>query len=237
VLLGQLDNAIPTLGSADHATQGGQRLGGKIARRHAVGRDHEIGDDVLGAVAGFHGHLADFIAGEYRFCLQGFETQRPVDLAEVFHPLRRLVLQPQILGQPGHRGEGLWHRAIAVQPGRHAVIGQLGLIADPRPVNVGVCERAVAADHHLDNERQAILVGAERGHVGRKLFGNHGEDRGRGVDGGRITARVLIDGRTAANDRVDVGHGHQNLHFVLRQRLGHGELVQVAGVVVVDRRP
>ena len=50
-------------------------------------------------------------------------------------------------------------------------------------------------------------------------------------------AGVLVDRRTALDDRIHVGHGHQYLDLVAGHRLGNGKLVQVTGVVVVDGSP
>ena len=50
-------------------------------------------------------------------------------------------------------------------------------------------------------------------------------------------ASVSVNRRAALDDRIDVGHGNQDLDFVSGHRLGDGKLVQVARVVVVDGSP
>jgi hypothetical protein len=52
----------------------------------------------------------------------------------------------------------LRHRAIPFQPDYHAVIGELGMIADPRPIDIRVLQGSVRANHHFNDNRQAILI-------------------------------------------------------------------------------
>ena len=116
----------------------------EIAGRHAVGGDHEIGDQVLGAVGLLGFQPANAVAVENRPGLQRLEAQCAVDLPEFFHPLRRLVLKPQVLVEPGDGGHRRGHRPAALQPSGHAVVGQLGPVPHRSPVNVGVLQGAVA---------------------------------------------------------------------------------------------
>ena len=46
-----------------------------------------------------------------------------------------------------------------------------------------------------------------------------------------------VDRGTLFHGGVDVGDGDENLHHTARHRLRNGELVEVAGIVVVDRGP
>ena len=50
-------------------------------------------------------------------------------------------------------------------------------------------------------------------------------------------AGVRIDGRVLLDEGIHVGDGHQNLHLLIRQGLGHRQLVQVQGIIVVNRCP
>ena len=76
-----------------------------------------------------------------------------------------------------------------------------------------------------------------RSSIGRQPLGQHREDLGRGVDGRRVGAGVAVDRAALRDRRVHVGHGHEQLHRPSGEGLGHRELVEVARVVVVDRRP
>ena len=164
------------------------------------------------------------------------KLERPVSLPEVLHPLGRPVLQAQVLVEPGHGRDGC-RRLAAFEPCGHAVVGQLGLVADTRPVESGALDGTVRADHHFDDHRQPVLVETQRGDVGGKPLGQHREDDGRRIDRGRVVAGVLVDGRALGDDRVHVRDGDEDLHPLAGQGLGHGKLVQVAGVVVVDGSP
>ncbi len=48
---------------------------------------------------------------------------------------------------------------------------------------------------------------------------------------------VIVDRRALVDDCVDVGHGDQEARLSPAQVLGDRELIEVAGVVVVDRAP
>lgn len=50
-------------------------------------------------------------------------------------------------------------------------------------------------------------------------------------------ARVLIDGGAGLYQGVDIGHRHADPGGVTRQGFRHRQLIQIARVVVVDRRP
>ena len=113
---------------------------------------------LLGAVLSLHLEIADLIAVKDRFRLNGFQTERPVDMPEILHPLCYPVLQAQILSQSIHGSDRLRHRAIPFQPGCHAVIGELGMIADARPIDIRVLQGTVRANHHFNDNGQAILI-------------------------------------------------------------------------------
>ena len=49
--------------------------------------------------------------------------------------------------------------------------------------------------------------------------------------------RVCVDGRAVFHEGVHVGDGDQNLDGVSGEGFGDRELIQIAGVIVVDRRP
>ena len=237
VLSGELDDPVPALGRADHAADRREIPRREIPGGHAVGGDHEVLDDVLGAVLSFRFEITDLVAVKDRFRLDGFQTQRSLGVPQVLQALRDPVLHAQILRQSGDGRDRLGHGAVPFQPGGHAVIGELRMIADARPVDIRALHGAVRADHHFDDNGQALLIEIQGGEVGGKLLGQHREDLGRRIHRGRVVAGVLVDGRPVLDERVHVGHGHTDLDGVSGQGLGDGELIQVAGVVVVDGSP
>ncbi len=136
----------------------------------------------------------DLIAVEYRFGLNGFQTERPVDMPKFLHALGGLILQAQIFIQPGDSETASGVRSISIQPGGHAVIGKFGMIADPRPVDLGILKRSICVDYHFNDNGQAILIEIQGGKVGGKFFRQHWEYLGSGIDRGGIVARMFVDG-------------------------------------------
>ena len=97
-------------------------------RGHAIGRNHEILDDFLGSVAFIRLQVLDFVSGKDRPGFQRLQLQGTVLVPQAFQLLRHPVLDLEILGQPRDSRDGLGNGALAFQPGRHAVVGELGLV-------------------------------------------------------------------------------------------------------------
>ena len=70
--------------------------------------------------------------------------------------------------------------------------------------------------------------------IGRELLRQHRKNLRSGVDGGGVAAGVIVDRGAALHECVDVRNCNQNLDRSLRKRLGDGELVQIARIVIVD---
>ena len=81
------------------------------------------------------------------------------------------------------------------------------------------------------------MPGAERCQIGGQALWQHRENTGRGVDRSRVGAGVRINRRVFGNEGIHVGNGNPQSHGALWQYFAGGELVQVHGVVVVDRAP
>ena len=47
-------------------------------------------------------------------------------------------------------------------------------------------------------------------------------------------AGVIVKGRAILDERVQVSYGNQDLDLVVRHGLGHGKLIQIKGVIVVN---
>ena len=224
-------------GGAQHSTQRGQALRLEVFRGDPVGRDHEVLDQLLGAVLLVRPEVGDQVAVEHGPGLPRLEAQRAPLVPEGLHGLRDPILDPQLLVEPRDGGEARGGGPGPVEPGRDAVVRELGAVPHERAVHVGRGDRPVGADHHLDDDRQPRLVLTEGREIGRELLGQHREDLGRGVDRGRVGPCVPIDGRARLHQRVDVGDRDEHLDRPLAHRRGDGELIEVARVVVVDRAP
>ena len=74
----------------------------------------------------------------------------------------------------------------------------------------------------------AILVLVERGEIGREPLGQHRKNLRAGVDRCRVVRGVLIDGRIAFHQRVDVGNRDKDLHRAAGRGLADRELIEVA---------
>ncbi len=81
VLPGYLDNPIPAFGDADHTADGREFFGRKETGGNAVGRNHEILNDLLGAVLFFQFKRTDLVAIEDRFRFDRFKSECSMDHA------------------------------------------------------------------------------------------------------------------------------------------------------------
>jgi hypothetical protein len=95
----ELDDAVPALWRTDDAPDGRKVLLGEVSRRHAVGGDHEVLDDLRRAVLPFDVETADVVALEDGPGLDCLQAQRSVDVSEVFQSLRDLVLHAHVVGE------------------------------------------------------------------------------------------------------------------------------------------
>ena len=126
-------------------------------------------------------------------------------------------------GRNGFRdGPGLF------QPGRHAVIGQLGLVMHPGPVQAGAFHRPIRIDQHLDDNGEAVFIEIQGSDIGGDFFRQHREYFGGGIDRGGVMAGMLVQRRAVRYGRVHICNGNQHLDLVAGHGLGHAQLVQVA---------
>ena len=177
--------------------------GGEELRGHAVCGDHEVVDELGGAVLSIHIETANIVAVEHGPRANGVEAERAVLASALAQALGHSVLQPQVLVQAGHAADWRRHGALAVKPGRHAVVGQRGMIANARAVDVGVLHRAVDIHLHLDHDGQPNVAGVQRREIGRRVGLGHGEliEIARGV----VVDRRPGQGREVADRTVAVG--------------------------------
>jgi hypothetical protein len=83
----------------------GQVSGREIPGGHAVCRDREILDSPLGPVLSLHLQVTDVVTVKDRLCLDGFQTQRPVEM-----PQNHRSLRCQWKPREGPSGRKLAHR-------------------------------------------------------------------------------------------------------------------------------
>jgi len=117
------------------------------------------------------------------------------------------------------------------------VIGELRVVDDPGAIDIRTPERAILVNHHLDHDGQPVLILVQRREIGGEDQGEHREDLGRRVDGRGVVLGVGIGGGPLAHQRVDVCDRHQDLHHLPAEWLCDRKLIEVAGVVIVDRAP
>ena len=98
---GDVDDALPALRRAHDAAHDREALALEEARDGAVGGDHEVLDQLLGAVALLGREPAHRVAVERGLHLDRLELQRTVLVAVGLEALGGLVLEPEVVGQPG----------------------------------------------------------------------------------------------------------------------------------------
>jgi len=128
-------------------------------------------------------------------------------------------------------------RPFVQQPRADGVVGELRLVLDERAIDLGGGYLALGVHGHLDDHGEALVVFSERREIGREALGQHRKDLGRRVDRRRVGARVFVGRRAVGHERVHVGNRHEQFRPAAAERFGHRQLVQIARIVVVDRRP
>ena len=90
------------------------------ARVDAVGRDHEVLDQLLGAVAPLRPQVGERVAVEDRRASRVSRSSAPCSCRSSFSLRATRVLQAELLVDPGHAAHGSGAGAVPVQPRRHA---------------------------------------------------------------------------------------------------------------------
>ena len=111
------------------------------------------------------------------------------------------------------------------------------MIEHVRAKNLRAHHVAIGGHRHRDHDGEARLAFVERSDIGGELFGQHREDARRRVDRRGVGARVRIDRRSIRDRRIHIGDRHENGDGAIREGLGDRQLIEVARVVIVDRRP
>ena len=117
------------------------------------------------------------------------------------------------------------------------IVGQLGPIATARGRPPKPSPTPSAPTEHLDDDGQALLPVAERRQVGGEPLRQHGEDLGGRVDRGRVGPRVGVDRRARVTRASTSATATRILTAPPARGAATVELVEVAGVVVVDGGP
>ena len=110
----------------------------------------------LGPVPVIGFQIPERISVKDRAGLDCFAIQRTVQVPARFQFPGYAVLQSNVLVETFDRSDPLRHRAIALEPGGHAVIGQLGAIAHRRAINVRTLKRSIFRKNHFNGDGQAV---------------------------------------------------------------------------------
>ena len=234
---GDLADLLPALRGPHHAAKRREALVLQVARGDAVGRDHEVLDQLRRPVPLLLLEVDDVAVGHDRARLEHLEVERAVLVPAGRERLRDAILQPDLRIDAGCGGHRRGHGSLAVEPGPDAAVGELRLVPDARAVDVGRRDRPVVAHDKVDHHGEALLVVRQRREVGRELLGEHRKDARRRVDGRRVSAGVGVDRGVPADERVHFRNGDEHAYPATGKLLRDGELIEVARVVVVDRRP
>ena len=229
--------------SGDAHAPGGSTRSRCAARKRAVdavGGDHEVLDQLLRAVLLVGLQVGDVVAVEDRRAPRSSRGERAELVPLPAQPLRRVVLQPQVLGEAGRpppRAAGAGALPSSQAPTR--VVGELRLVAHqravarrrrpprrrrPRSVDTTTASRSSSA---LSDVRS---VESRSGSIGKISRG--------GVDGGGVVrARAGRSRESRAARARRRRRRRRGRCTVAVARRHHRELVEVARVVVVDRAP
>ena len=96
-----LDDLVPPLGRTHDAAQRGDPLAREKPRRHAVGRDHEVLDELAGAVLRLHRQVRHGVAVEDRAGLDRLEIEGSLLVPAAAKRLRDGVLGAELLDDAG----------------------------------------------------------------------------------------------------------------------------------------
>ena len=234
---GERDDPLPSLGRAKDPAKRRVAAAREVLGGDAVRRDHEVLDQLARAVL-----LVGSQVRQHAVLENGarFERLEAKCAAPVAHPLQRLrdaILEPEVLVETRDCGELRRRGRRSLEPRANGVVRELRAIANPGAIEVRCGYRRVGGDRHLDDDGEPVFVLGERGEVGRELLGQHREHfRGR-VDRRRVGPGMAVDRRAGGDQRIDVGDGDEDRRRAIRPRLRGRELVEVARIVVVDRRP
>lgn len=243
---GEGDDTGPAFGGADDAAEGGAAGLAEIEGHGLVGGDHEVGDEVGGAVVpdGLEG--LDLAVDDDGIGFDAVEVEGAEGDAMAVEALGRGILQAELGGEEGIGvEEGLVAAVLAggvFEEGASGGVGELGLIADEGGVDGGACENAFGGDGELDDDCGAGLAFVEAGEIGGELEGEHGEVLGGGVDGLGLGGGGAVEGRILGDGGGYVGDGDEDAGADCFRAGGWGEfgvfdLVEVSGGVVVDGGP
>ena len=144
-----------------------------------------------------------------------------------------LVLELELrLDFGGVRGRG----AGVFQPRADVAIGELGTVADAGAEDGGLGELAIGRHDEFDDHGGALFALDQGSQIEGEALRQHGKGVDAGVDGGGFVGGVAIDGRALGDGGIDVGHADAHANAAVGA-FGPLDLVEVAGIVVVDGRP
>ena len=135
-LRGQRANPIPALGRLHDAPKRRKAAPVEETRGDAVGRDHQVLDQRLGAVSGLRLQVAQRVPLEHVLHFDRLEVERADSMPGDAERLRDPVLHPQLLVHAGHGRRGRRQRSVARQPGADGVVGELRVIPRQRAVDI-----------------------------------------------------------------------------------------------------
>ncbi len=241
----QSHDAGPALGRADDAAQAGAAGAAEGGGHGLVGGDHEVGDEVGGAVLGDSLDGLNFAVDDDGIGFDTVEVKRTHGEALLVQELGGRILQAQLRGEGGVGVEAGFGAAVGAwfgfEPGAGGGVGKLGMVTDERGVDGGVGRGAGRIDDELDDDGGAVLILVKAGEVGRKREREHREVVDGGVDGLGLRGGGEIERRAFGDGGGDVGNGDENADAVRlgcrRGVLRVFDLIEIAGGVVVDGRP
>ena len=156
VLRRDRDDAVPPPRLADDAPD---RRAAFSARNRAigdVGGDHEVLDQVAGAVLARDGERLDLAVLRHRRGLDRVEIERAGPLAHLLEQTRGAVLQPELRLEPVVLDRLLRLGSAPLEPRADLLVLELRAVRRDRAVDVVAPHRAVGAELELDDEDEPL---------------------------------------------------------------------------------
>ena len=157
LLRGQLDNAVPALGGAHNATDGGEARAFEGARDDAVGGNHELFNERRRPIFYDGRDADDLIGNQHGLSLDGLEFERAVLKAAALHALRGGVLQLELRGEVRAGGNLRRRRGFAFEPRADARVRQLRAVAHQCAVGFFIGSDSIGVDQNTRPPRPRDL--------------------------------------------------------------------------------
>ena len=207
VAAGQFDDARPALRRAHHAADAGAAGSVEQLRHGLVGRDHEVFDQVCGAIV--LGGPESRVPGRRRRPdrpRRGGSRARPAGCGLRGCACAASSCRRSCACSSGEAATFASGSGSAFEPRADLAVCQLGAVVDQGAIDGLLLQCACASTTNSVTIAARSSPSFSEVRSGGELVGQHGEIAGCGVDGFGLSRGVLVDGRVLCDGRGDVCH-------------------------------